>query len=192
MRGNDQKVERTRPADGRRTKTSTSFDRSYDFFRDPLNKKIIIDPWHFVLFFVRIFFNFSNQSRDSKRSFERSVRSPSSICDFWKGNPSQRFPPLYGRDMRYRRTTIFHASRLIVNTRYLRMQHIDIVCNVYRARKFAAANVLRFVALRRAISCNLVVLLKVTLPSRNISTISILKNDLKSYQSIKSRIMPKN
>lgn len=34
------------------------------------------------------------------------------------------------------------------------MQHIDIVRNIYRARKFAAANVLRFVALRRAISCN--------------------------------------
>lgn len=96
---------------------------------------------------------------------------------------------LYGRDMQYRRTTIFHAS--IVNTHYLRMQHIDIVCNVYRARKFAAANVLRFVALRRAISCNPVVLLKVMLPSRN-PLFTILKNDLKSYQSIKSQTMPKN
>lgn len=57
----------------------------------------------------------------------------------------------------YRRATIFHASWPMVNTRYLRMQtyrHTRCATFTQCARKFAAAIALRFVALRRAISCN--------------------------------------
>lgn len=55
--------------------------------------------------------------------------------------------------MQLLRTAIFFTHRDKYFS-YLRMQHIDTMCNVYRARKFASANVLSFVALRRAISCN--------------------------------------
>lgn len=62
-------------------------------------------------------------------------------------------PSHCGCDMHYWRNTFFFTHRGKYFS-YLHMQHIDTIRNVYRTKKFASANVLSFVALRRAISCN--------------------------------------